>query len=212
MNRTNLLGILLAVFFSVGAAVSWAEQGYPNRPVRLIVPYPPGGPTDIMGRTIAQQLNQPNGVAVRDGNLYVIAINRVLRYDGIEGKLDNPGQPVDLTMGYANVIWQGDANAIALRSLRIAESPPTVLNMTGPETMSIRWAAQRFGALFGVEPQLSGQEAPTALLSNAARCFGRFGYPTVSLDQMVQWVAAWVQAGGATLDKPTHFQEREGKF
>jgi hypothetical protein len=119
---------------------------------------------------------------------------------------------LDLTMGHANVIWQGDANAVALRSLAHAASPPFVLNLTGPETLSIRWAAERFGALLGVAPRFSGAEAPTALLVNAARCFRLFGYPTVPLDQMVEWIAHWVRTGGATLDKPTHFQEREGKF
>ena len=122
------------------------------------------------------------------------------------------GEPVDVTMGHANVIWQGDANAVALRSLAIADSPPAILNLTGPEIVSIRWLAHEFGRAFGKEPRLEGAEAPTALLNNAARCFARFGYPTVSLAQMVGWVAAWVQRGGSTLGKPTHFQEREGKF
>jgi nucleoside-diphosphate-sugar epimerase len=122
------------------------------------------------------------------------------------------GEPVDVTMGHANVIWQGDANAYALRSLLVAASPPAALNVTGPETVSIRWLAQSFGRLLGKEAALAGQEAPTALLSNAARCFARFGYPTVSLAQMVEWVAEWVRGGGATLAKPTHFQEREGRF
>jgi nucleoside-diphosphate-sugar epimerase len=122
------------------------------------------------------------------------------------------GQPVDLTMGHANVIWQGDANAVAIRSLRIATSPPVPLNVTGPEVVSIRWLAQRFGALLGVEPRFCGGEAPTALLSNAARCHQLFGYPSVSLAQMVEWVAHWLRIGGPTLDRPTHFQEREGRF
>ena len=122
------------------------------------------------------------------------------------------GEPVDVTMGHANVIWQGDANAVALRSLTAAASPPEVLNLTGPETVSVRWLAQRFGDLLDRQPQVIGQEAPTALLNNAARCYSRFGYPTVPLDQMVQWIADWVRREGATLGKPTHFQEREGKF
>jgi hypothetical protein len=72
--------------------------------------------------------------------------------------------------------------------------------------------AQRFGDLLGKEVTFAGQEASTALLNNAARCFARFGYPTVSLAEMIDLVAGWVQRGGATLGKPTHFQEREGKF
>ena len=48
-------------------------------------------------KTLLQGLTQPNGLAFKDGALYVFAINRVFRYDGIEDKLDNPGQPVELT-------------------------------------------------------------------------------------------------------------------
>ncbi len=60
--------------------------------------------TDDMGkrhvRTLASGLTQPNGLAFKDGALYVLAINRVLRYDNIEDKLDNPGTPVDLTKAF----------------------------------------------------------------------------------------------------------------
>ena len=122
------------------------------------------------------------------------------------------GDSVDLSMGHVNVIWQGDANAVALRSLALAASPPCVLNLTGPETVSIRWLAARFGELLGREPRFAGAEPDTALLNNAARCHGLFGYPTVPLDRLVEWVARWVQQDGPTLGKPTHFQEREGKF
>ncbi|MGH2351466.1 MAG: NAD-dependent epimerase/dehydratase family protein [Chloroflexota bacterium] len=122
------------------------------------------------------------------------------------------GEAIDVTMGHVNVIWQGDANAIALRALALASSPPTVLNLTGPETVSIRRLAERFGALLEVEPRFTGVEAETALLNNAGQCHRRFGYPTVPLEQMVEWVAHWVQAGAKTLGKPTHFQEREGRF
>ncbi|CAG7595847.1 hypothetical protein PAESOLCIP111_00058 [Paenibacillus solanacearum] len=122
------------------------------------------------------------------------------------------GQPIDVTMGHANCIWQGDANEIALRSLNVCTSPPNVINITGPETMSMRWIAQEFGKRLGVEPVITGQEADTALLNNAAKSFQLFGYPRVSLLQMIDWIAAWVEQGGETLNKPTHFQEREGKF
>jgi len=121
-------------------------------------------------------------------------------------------QPVDVTTGHANVIWQGDANAHALESLRYASSPPFALNVTGPETVSIRALAHRFGQELGREVIISGTEAPTAWLNNAALSHRLFGYPSVSLEQMIRWVAAWVRNGGAVLGKPTHFQEREGKF
>ncbi len=122
------------------------------------------------------------------------------------------GEAVDVTMGNVNVIWQGDANTIALRALTIASSPPTVLNVTGPETISTRWLVEQFARRFGVEPQITGEEAPTALLSNAGQAFARFGYPSVALDTMIDWVAAWIEAGGPALNKPTHFQERQGNF
>ena len=121
-------------------------------------------------------------------------------------------QPVDLAMGCANVIWQGDANSICLRSFAHCASPPFVLNLTGPETVSVRWIATRFGQILGVEPILEGEERHTALLNNAARSFRLFGYPTVSVDELVEWTAHWIGAGGRTLNKPTHFEARDGKF
>lgn len=121
-------------------------------------------------------------------------------------------RPIDLTMGYVNVIWQGDANEIALRSLNLCKSPAAVLNVTGPETTSVRWLANEFGKRMGKEPVFSGKEASTALLSNASRAIELFGEPHVSLNEMIEWTADWVLKDRETLDKPTHFQQREGKF
>ena len=121
-------------------------------------------------------------------------------------------KPIDLGMGCANVIWQGDANSICLRSFAHCSSPPFVLNLTGPETLSVRWIATRFGQILGVEPVYEGEERTTALLNNAARSFRLFGYPTVSADELIEWTAQWIGAGGRTLGKPTHFEARDGKF
>jgi len=121
-------------------------------------------------------------------------------------------RPVNLAMGMVNVIWQGDANSACLRSFPLCQSPPTVLNLTGPETLSVRALARRFGERFGVEPVFEGAEGPTALLSNAARCQALLGYPEVSIEQLIEWVADWVRAGGVTWSKPTHFEVRDGKF
>ena len=121
-------------------------------------------------------------------------------------------EAIDVTMGNVNVIWQGDANAVALACLAHCATPPFVLNLTGPETVSVRHIANRFGALFGKSPAFLGQEADTALLSNAGQCHRRFGYPRVSLEQMLQWVAHWVKIGGPTLNKPTHYEARDGRF
>ena len=121
-------------------------------------------------------------------------------------------EPISLEMGNVNVIWQGDANAIALRAFAHCQSPPLILNVTGPETVSIRSLASRFGTLFNKPPIFEGQEAETALLSNASQCHRLFGYPRVSLEQMIEWIAEWVRIGGTTLRKPTHFEVRDGKF
>lgn len=122
------------------------------------------------------------------------------------------GEPVDVSMGHVNVVWQGYANGVALQALALAESPAAVLNVTGPELVSIRWLAERFGAIMNRTPQITGEESATALLSNASRCHRLFGYPEVPLDTLVEWVAHWVMRGGGTLNKPTHFQTRDGKF
>lgn len=121
-------------------------------------------------------------------------------------------KPIDLRMGQVNVIWQGDANEMAIRSLLHCQSPPKILNVTGPENISVRWLAREFGRLFGVEPIFEYEEADSALLSNASEAHRLFGYPRVPLRQMIEWTANWLEAGGITYDKPTHFQERKGEF
>lgn len=120
--------------------------------------------------------------------------------------------PVDLRMGWVNVIWQRDANAVALQALAHAAAPPAVLNLTGRPARSVRWLAERFGRRFGIEPRFEGAEAPTALLSNAARMEALFGKPEVSVEEMIELVADWMDRGGRSLDKPTHFEVREGQF
>ena len=137
-----------------------------------------------------------------------------LRYGVLRDLADRlwRGEPVDLTMGYVNVIWQRDANAIALRSLAHCGVPATTLNVAGPEKLSVRALAERLGERLGRDPVFAGEEAPTALLSDASRCVELFGPPTLSVDTLIQWVAEWVRAGKASLGLPTHFEEREGKF
>lgn len=119
---------------------------------------------------------------------------------------------IDLRMGHVNVIWQGDANEIALRSLHHCSVPSKILNVTGPETVSIRWVAEEFGRIFNENPVLVNEEHNTALLSNSAHANQLFGYPKVTLGQMMNLIGDWVKYGGKTLNKPTHFQERQGKF
>ncbi|MHB1356710.1 MAG: NAD-dependent epimerase/dehydratase family protein [Anaerolineae bacterium] len=122
------------------------------------------------------------------------------------------GEPIDLAMGSMNAIWQGDANAIALRCLALASSPPRILNVTGPETLSVRALANTFGRMMNRDPQLAGCEQPEALFANSTECQRLFGYPQVPIGQVMAWVAEWVKADGATLGKPTKFAVRDGHY
>ena len=119
---------------------------------------------------------------------------------------------INLSMGYANVIWQGDANSVVLRSFAHAKSPALVLNLAGPEILSVRTVAQEFGRILGIAPVFEGREADTALLNNAARCHRLFGCPSVSPNEMIGMIAGWLQGGGRLLNKPTHFESRSGRF
>ena len=121
-------------------------------------------------------------------------------------------KPVDISMGYINSIWQGDANEMAVRALLHCETPAKTINITGPEIISVRWAAHEFGKMFGKTPVLVNEEQYTALLSNADEACRLFGYPKVQLKQMMEIQAEWLKHGGKTINKPTHYQERKGKF
>ena len=122
------------------------------------------------------------------------------------------GDPVDVTMGHVNVIWQGDANAQVLRCLARCTTPTTPINVTGPETISIRWLAQQLALRMGTQAKVVGQEASTALLSDTTQAAALFGYPLVPLARMLEWVADWVKAGGTSFGKPTKFEVRDGEF
>lgn len=119
---------------------------------------------------------------------------------------------IDITTENVNVIWQGDANEIALRSLLHCESPAKILNVTGPEILSIRWIAQRFGEILEKTPRFKGIAAPSALLNNASECHRLFGYPKTSIREAIDITAKWLTEGGELWNKDTHFQERGGKF
>ena len=122
------------------------------------------------------------------------------------------GTPADLGMGWFNTLWQGDANAMTLRCFDHVASPPLVLNLTGPEVLSVRETCEKLGRLLDRKPVFVGAEAPTALLSNAGRAFVLFDQPRVGADQLLAWVAAWLLQGGPTLNKPTQFEARDGRF
>ncbi len=121
-------------------------------------------------------------------------------------------QPIDVTMGYFNAIWQGDSNAMTLRAIEHAAVPPRAINLAGPEELRVRQVAEEFGRLFGKPVRITGREAPDALLSNGRLGHELLGRPTVMPDQMIRWIADWLARGGPTHGKPTKFQARDGKF
>lgn len=121
-------------------------------------------------------------------------------------------QPVDVTMGYLNCIWQRDANDMIVRALDLAAKPAQALNLTGKEVLSVREIALQLGRLMGKPVTIIGEEADTALLSDASKAFDRLGEPETDLEQVCEWTARWVMAGNTLLGKPTHFQVRDGNY
>jgi nucleoside-diphosphate-sugar epimerase len=122
------------------------------------------------------------------------------------------GNPVRLSVGAFNTIWQGDANSYALRSLALCESPLRILNVTGPEIASTRRTAEFYAQRFGCEALFEGKESAGALLSDASLCHQLLGYPSVSMDELMEAVAHWIEIGGASLGKPTRFDVTDGIF
>jgi len=149
-------------------------------------------------KTFIYRLNY--AVDLRYGVLFDIADNVLHR------------RPISLTIPCFNIIWQGTANEIALRGLLYGDSPVRVMNITGPEIVSVRKAANRFGELFGVEPIFAGEEGDRALLNDASDMVSTFGYPTISAGTLIDWQAEWLLSGGRSLGKPTHFEESKGVF
>ena len=129
----------------------------------------------------------------------------------IAQKVQN-GDPVDVSTGWVNVIWQRDAVDHILRAFPHASRDPFVLNVTGADILSVRELAETFGRLLERTPVFSGSEEPTAWLNNAAKSHTLFGPPPTRIEEMMEWTAGWVQAGGDTFGKPTGFDKRSGKF
>jgi nucleoside-diphosphate-sugar epimerase len=122
------------------------------------------------------------------------------------------GEPIDVTMAYFNVIWQADANAMALAALAHTSSPPFIVNLAGPEELSVRATCRELARLMGVDVSFTGSEAPDALLSNGTRARALFGAPRVDAARLLSWTADWTLRGGDSLGKPTHFESRTGHF
>lgn len=121
-------------------------------------------------------------------------------------------KPINLSMGNMNVVWQGDANAMTLAALAHSDSPPFILNVAGPETLSVRRVCEQFCELMNKKVEFTGEEADNALLNNGQKGHKLFGYPSIGAEQMIQWISEWIQSGKPTHNKPTHFEARDGKF
>ncbi len=121
-------------------------------------------------------------------------------------------EPIDLAMGHVNVIWQGDANAMALQAFGHVSMPPLVVNVAGEEILSVRKVAKKFGQMFGKRVDFRGNEAKDALLSDGRQGHRLFGSPRVDVPRMMEWIADWVRRGGEYHGKPTHFEVRDGNF
>ena len=174
---------------------------------------PPGDyANSCVGRErIFQYFSKKNGTPVAIYRLnYAIDLRYGVLIDLAQKIL--AGEEIDVAMGHVNILWQRDANARALQCLAIAASPAVPINITGPETLAVRDLANQLGKLLGKPAKVVGKEAPTAWLNNAGKYSQLFGQPSASVEQMLIWVADWVKRGGATLNKPTHFEARDGKF
>ena len=122
------------------------------------------------------------------------------------------GKAIDVSNGYLNCIWQGDANEMIIRSLGLTQNPPNPLNLTGIQTLAVRDLAHRFGQLLGKAPHLIGQEADSVLLLNTEKMCALLGTPATPLETVVHWTADWIQRGGRLYNKPTHFEVRDGNY
>ena len=179
-----------------------------------VAPNPPAGDyaNSCVGRErMFEYASQQHGTPGRLVRLsYAIDMRYGVLYDVASAVFEQ--RELDVTMGYANVIWQGDANEQSLRLLAHCTTPTTPINITGPEHTSIRWLAGQFGERFGRTPRLVGSEAPTAWLEDTSESQRLFGKPRVPLERMIDWTADWIARGGASHGKPTHFETRDGRY
>jgi hypothetical protein len=121
-------------------------------------------------------------------------------------------EPIDVSLGHVNFIWQGDASSQALRCLAHCDMPTTPINVSGHEILAVRDLAHRFGALFDREPVFVGKEEPTAWLTDTSQAVKLFGLPIVDTAQLIAWTADWVARAMPNLGKPTKYEVRDGRY
>ena len=200
------------VAFSTACVYPFVETTGPGAPESLPPTAPPGEYANscVARERMFQHFSHAQGTAGRLLRLsYAIDMRYGVLHDIARKVLQR--EPIDLAMGHANVIWQGEANDWSLRALAHCTTPTSALNLSGPR-LDVREAARGLGERLGVAPVLVGQEAPTAWLVDCSEAFRLFGPPRVSLDTMLDWTADWVQRGGASLGKPTHYEARDGQY
>lgn len=200
------------VAFSTACVYPFVPVGGPGAPEALAPTAPSGEYANscVARERLFQHFSHAQGTPGRLLRLsYAIDMRYGVLHDVAQKVLRR--EPIDLAMGHANVIWQGEANDWALRALAHCTAPTTGLNLSGPR-IAIRDVARALGERLGVEPVLTGREAETAWLVDCSEAFRLFGAPQVGLDRMLDWTADWVQRGGASLGKPTHYEARDGKY
>jgi nucleoside-diphosphate-sugar epimerase len=121
-------------------------------------------------------------------------------------------EPIDVSLGHVNFIWQGDAASQALRCLAHCDAPTTPINVSGHEILAVRYLAARLGERLEREPILVGTEQPTAWLTDTSQAVKLFGLPVVDTQRLIAWTADWVKRSMPSLGRPTKYEVRDGRY